>query len=110
MLSEKLADLYAAQGKPSSTIYMYRQALQLDPSPQQRLRLLLTLGEKLLAQEHTQEAYQDYQELLNQFPAYPDKLAVCRKLLAIAQKLDKKADATQYEAEINRLAPPPQKS
>jgi uncharacterized protein (TIGR03790 family) len=110
VLSEKLADLYAAQGKPSSTVYMYRQALQLDPSPQQRIRLLLTLGEKLLTQDRPQEAYEDYQKLLHEFPYYPDKLAMYRKLLALAQKLDKKADAAEYEAEINRLAPPPQKS
>jgi uncharacterized protein (TIGR03790 family) len=109
VLSEKLADLYAAQGKPSSTVYMYRQALQLDPSPQQRIRLLLTLGEKLLAQERTQDAYEDYQKLLHEFPDYPDKLAICRKLLHLAQKLDKKADAENYQAEINRLSPPPPK-
>lgn len=107
VLTEKLADLYAAQGKPSSAVYTYREALQLDPSPQQRTRVLLTLGEKLLALERTQEAYEDYQTLLHEFPDYPDKLAICRKLLPLAQKLDKKADAVGYEAEINRLAPPP---
>ena len=48
VLSEKLADLYAAQGKPFSAVHAYVQALKLDPSPQQRLRLLLTLGEKLV--------------------------------------------------------------
>ena len=69
--------------------------------------MLLTLGEKLLALERTQEAYEDYQTLLHEFPDYPDKLAICRKLLPLAQKLDKKADAAGYEAEINRLAPPP---
>jgi uncharacterized protein (TIGR03790 family) len=110
VLSEKLGDLYAAQGKPASTVYMYRQALQLDASPQQRIRLLLTLGEKLLTQDRTQEAYEDYRKLLLDFPDYPDKLAICRKLLPLAQKLDKKADAAEYEAEISRLAPPPQKS
>ena len=46
VLTEKLGDLYAAQGKPSSAVHKYRQALQLDPSPQQRVRLLLTLGRK----------------------------------------------------------------
>ena len=58
----------------------------------------------------TQEAYEDYQKLLQEFPDYPDKLAICRKLLPLAQKLDKKADAEQYEAEINRLSPPPPQS
>ena len=37
VLTEKLADLYTAQGKPSSVVSTYRQALQLDPSPQQRI-------------------------------------------------------------------------
>ena len=46
VLTEKLGDLYAAQGKPSSAVHEYRQALQLDASPQQRVRLLLTLGRK----------------------------------------------------------------
>jgi uncharacterized protein (TIGR03790 family) len=109
VLSEKLGDLYAAQGKPSSTVYMYRQALQLDPSPQQRIRLLLTLGEKLPALDRAQEGYDDYQKLLQEFPNYPDKLAVYHKLLPLAQKLDKKADAEHYEAEIIRLTPPPPK-
>jgi tetratricopeptide (TPR) repeat protein len=109
VLSEKLADLYAAQGKPSSAVYTYLQALQLDPSPQQRIRLLLTLGEKFLAQDRTQDAYEDYQKLLHEFPDYPDKLAICRKLLSLAQKLDKKTDAENYQAEINRLSPPPPK-
>jgi uncharacterized protein (TIGR03790 family) len=110
VLTEKLGGLYAAQGKPSSAVYEYRQALQLDPSPQQRIRLLLTLAEKLPALDRQQEAYDDYQQLLHDFPDYPDKLAICRKLLPLAQRLGKKADAEQYEAEINRLSPPPPQS
>jgi uncharacterized protein (TIGR03790 family) len=109
ILTEKLGDLYSAQGKPSSAIYTYRQALGLDPSPQQRVRLLLTLAEKLLVSDQQPEAYEAYQKLLHECPDYPDKLAIYRKLLPLAQKLDKKADAEQYDAEINRLAPPPPK-
>ena len=109
VLSEKLGDLYAAQGKPSSTVYMYQQALQLEPSPQQRIRLLLTLAEKLAALNREQEAYEDLQKLLQDFPNYPDKLSIYRKLLSLSQKLDKKADAERYMAEINLLSPPPPK-
>jgi uncharacterized protein (TIGR03790 family) len=109
VLSEKLADLYAAEGKPSSAVYMYAQALGLDPSPQQRVRLLLTLGDKLLALDRVPDAYGDYQRLLREVPDYPDKLSIYRKLLPLAQKLDKKADAEQYEAQISRLSPPPPK-
>ncbi len=107
VLTEKLADLYAAQGKPSSAVHEYQQALGLDPSPQQRLRLLLTLGEKLAALDRAPEAYESYQNLLQAFPNYPDKLAVYKKLLPLAVKLGKKDEADKYQAEITRLAPPP---
>jgi uncharacterized protein (TIGR03790 family) len=109
VLTEKLGDLYSALGKPSSAVHAYTQALQLDPSPQQRLRLRLLLGEKLPALDRTPEAYADYQKLIEELPAYPDKLAICRKLLSLAQALDKKDDAASYQTEIDRLAPPPPK-
>jgi uncharacterized protein (TIGR03790 family) len=109
VLSEKLADLYAAQGKPSSAVQTYAHALTLDPSPQQRIRLLLTLAEKLPALDRAQEASEAYLRLLQEFPHYPDKLGVYRKLLPLAQKLGKKADLEAYEAEITRLSPPPPK-
>jgi uncharacterized protein (TIGR03790 family) len=107
VLSEKLADLYAAQGKPSSAIHEYKQALTLDPSPQQRVRLLLTLGEKQLAQGDSPGAYEAYQQLLRDCPDYPDKLSLYKKLFPLAVKLGKKEEADNYEAEIARLTPPP---
>jgi hypothetical protein len=73
------------------------------------VRLRLALGEKLLALDRQPEAYVDYQKLLREFPDHPDKLAFCRKLLALAQKLGKQADAENYQAEIDRLSPPPPK-
>ena len=109
VVTEKLGDLYSAQGKPSSAVFAYIQALGLDPSPQQRLRLRLVLGEKLPALERTPEAYADYQELLRELPGYPDKLGICRKLLSLAQALNRKDDAAGYQAEIDRLSPPPPK-
>lgn len=109
VLTEKLGDLYAEEGKPSSAVSEYTKALSLNPSPQQRVRLLLTLAEKLLALNRTQEAYDDYQKLLEQCPDYPDQLGVYKKLLPLAHKLEKKADAEKFEAEINRLSPPPSK-
>jgi uncharacterized protein (TIGR03790 family) len=100
ILSEKLADLYAAQGKPWSAVHEYEQALALDPSPQQRLRLRLTLGEKLAALDRQKEAYEDYQKLLQETPDYPDKSAIYRLLLPLARKLNKKTEAERYEAAL----------
>src|SRR5439155_9761813 len=107
VLSEKLGDLYADQGKPSSAVHAYAAALKLDPSPQQRLRLMLTLGLKFLALERDQEAYDNYQKLLREFPDYAGKLTIYQRLLPIARKLDKKSDAERYEAEIKNLSPQP---
>ncbi len=109
VLTEKLADLYTEQGKPSAAAQTYQRALGLDPTPQQRVRLRLTLAEKLLALDRPQDAYEDYQKMLQECPNYPDQLGLYRKLLPLAQKLEKHADAERYEAEINRLAPPPPK-
>jgi uncharacterized protein (TIGR03790 family) len=103
VLMEKLGELYSAQGKPSSSVYALQQALKLDPSPQQRTRMTLTLADRLTALDRNAEAYELYQQFLRLFPDYPDQLAVYRQILALAQKLGKKDDAIKYQHEIDRL-------
>ncbi len=104
ILTEKLADLYSAQGKPSSAAYEYGQALKLDPSPQQRVRLLLTLAGKQVSLGADAEAYETYGKLLKDCPNYPDKLAVYRALLPLAQKLQKQEDVKKWETAIAQAA------
>jgi tetratricopeptide (TPR) repeat protein len=87
VLTEKLADLYAMQGKPSSAIDAYERALTLNPSPEQRIRLRLTLGELLSAQDFTAAARRDYQKLLEESPDYPGRAAIEEKINALGQKL-----------------------
>ena len=106
VLTEKLGDLYAAQGKPSSTINAYEQALKLDPSPQQSIRIRLNLAEKLIAAGREADAYADYRKLLEESPAYPDRLSIYNKLAALAQKLGKKDDVAEYAEEIKKLTSP----
>lgn len=108
VLTEKLADLYASQGKPSSAVATYEQALKLHPTPQQRIRLRLTLGEKLTSLNRNEEAYEDYQTLLAESPAYPDSISIYRKLLTLAQKLGKKDEAAKYNAIVNPTNAPAQ--
>ena len=97
VLSEKLGDLCAAQGKPSSAVYAYDRALKRNPSPQQRIRLRLTLGEKLLTLKRDEEAYVNYEKLVEESPDYVDKLSIYQKLVSLAQKLGKKEDVAKYE-------------
>ena len=89
VLSEKLGDLNAALGKPSSAVYAYEQALKLNPSPQQRVRLRLTLGEKLMALKRDAEARENYQKLLEEAPDYPGIQTVRKKIDALPAKPEK---------------------
>jgi uncharacterized protein (TIGR03790 family) len=91
VLTEKLADLYAAQGKPSSAIDTYQRAVKLNPSPQQRIRLRLTLGEKLQAQGRNPEAVENYKKLLEESPDYPGRDFILNTLAALQQKLSGKS-------------------
>jgi predicted Zn-dependent protease len=83
VLMEKLADLYAEQGKPTSAIETYQRALTLTPSPEQRIRIRLTLGEKLIAAQRKDEAVEDFEKLLVEFPDYPGKDLVTHQLAAL---------------------------
>jgi tetratricopeptide (TPR) repeat protein len=107
VLTEKLADLLSAQGKPTSAAETYAAALKLDPSPQQRIRLRLALAEKLTALNRDSEASDDLVQLLQENPDYPDKLGLYRKLFLLAQKLHKLDDAAKYDEIILRLTTPP---
>ena len=98
VLTEKLADLYASEGKPSSAIETYEKALKLNPSPEQRIRIRLRLGDKLEEQNQDQDAYNNYESLLQESPDYPGKTYIYQKLLALARKLDKPDGIARYEA------------
>jgi len=102
VLMEKLGDLYVADGKRQSAVDAYQKALRLDPSPQQRVRLMLTLAEKLTALGRDSEAYDIYKQFIRERPDYPDKLSVYRKLVPLAEKLNK-PDAKGLQAELEKL-------
>jgi uncharacterized protein (TIGR03790 family) len=86
VLTEKLADICDAEGKPDSAIYNYEQALKLNPSPEQRIQIRLTLGEKLLAANRSADAIADYKKLLEESPDYPGRNSIEEKLAALEQK------------------------
>jgi uncharacterized protein (TIGR03790 family) len=87
VLTEKLADLYALQGKPSSAIDTWQRALTLQPSPQQRLRLRLTLADKLAEQNRDADAVENYEQLLKESPDYAGAPAIREKLAALEKKV-----------------------
>jgi len=89
VLSERLGELYATMGKPSSSVHAYESALKLDPSPLQRVRLHLTLGLALAALNRDQEAYDQYRQLLKEVPGYPGKANVESRMAELSKKLNK---------------------
>lgn len=89
VLTEKLASLYDQLGKPSSALHSYEAALKLGPSPVQRLRLRLTVGEKLMAAERYEEAYDNYRQLLAEMPQYSDRPEIEKKIETLATQIGK---------------------
>jgi tetratricopeptide (TPR) repeat protein len=86
VLTEKLASLYDATGKPSSAIDTWQKALKLKTSPQQRLRIRLKLGEKLEQLDRDAEAMENYKLLVAEMPGYPGKPQIEERVKALAQK------------------------
>src|SRR5207237_9825273 len=86
---------------------IYEETLKLNPSPQQRVRTTLKLGERRLAFGPDRATFDIYQKFTQQFPDYPDRLSIYQKLLPLAQKLGQKEEVEKCQLEIKRLAPPP---
>jgi uncharacterized protein (TIGR03790 family) len=99
VLTEKLADLYEKEGKPSSAIDTYELALTRHPSPEQRIRIRLTLSDELVAAGRESGAIENYKQLLKESPDYPGKPSVEAKMTALEQKLGNTNNAAKNESE-----------
>jgi tetratricopeptide (TPR) repeat protein len=103
VLTEKMGDLYQMEGLSNLAMQAWQQALQLNPSALQAVRLSLRLGDKMAASGREIQALDLYDAFLKQNPAYPDALAVYQKMEPLAQKLHETARAKRYADEIDRL-------
>ena len=106
VLTEKLADLYWASKKLSDALDTYAQVLKLNPSPQQRIRVLLTLAARRELYGPDAVAFDVYQQFVKENPTYPDLLTIYNKLLPLAKRLDRKSEVERLEQEIKRLTLP----
>lgn len=86
VLSEKLAELDMLAGKPYSAVRALRRALELNPSPQQRIRLMLRLGALLEEVDRTSEACEVYLKFIEEHRAYPGLAQVCARALPLVRK------------------------
>ncbi|HKS37802.1 MAG TPA: TIGR03790 family protein [Verrucomicrobiae bacterium] len=105
VLLEKLAEIYDSQGKLSDAIETYERALKQEASPQQRMRIMLTLARTLAIFTREQPALELYQRFVKEFPNYPDLQTVYQRMLPLAKELQKTADVEKIQEEIKRLQP-----
>ena len=105
VLTEKLADLCAAAGKPASAIDFYQKALQLDPSPQQRIRIHLTLADKFTAQGDKKKTYSELWKIIDENPDDPAKFDIVKRLLDLAIAIGDKDEITRCVAAMQKYAP-----
>jgi hypothetical protein len=107
VLTEKLGDLYLAKKQISDAMDIYDLVLKLDPTPQQKIRVMLGLGQRRTYYGPDRAAFDIYDKFVKEFPDYPDLLAIYQKLLPLAKKLDQQAVVERCEQEIKRLNPAP---
>jgi predicted Zn-dependent protease len=103
VLSELLGDLDLRNRDIPAAITAYQQALKNNPTPQQKVRLVLTLTDKLQTSGRQVEAFDILDHFYKETPDYPDQLSLCEKLEPLASKIKKSDDAKNYRAEIKRL-------
>jgi regulator of sirC expression with transglutaminase-like and TPR domain len=72
VLTEKLGDLFQMQNKPEDSIAEYRKALDLNPTPQQEVRLRLLIMNKLGAVGKIQDLPTEFEQFKKHCPDYPE--------------------------------------
>jgi uncharacterized protein (TIGR03790 family) len=103
VLMEKSGDLWRSQKRLSAAAEAYTMAARLDPSPQQKIRLLRTVGELQGVLAREKEAFDAYLQLVTETPDYPDAAVIYDELASLARKLDKKDDAEKFARQAEQL-------
>jgi tetratricopeptide (TPR) repeat protein len=109
VLTEKLAEYYQTIGKKESAAHTLAKVLNLDPSPQQRVRVTFTLAHWLAALGKGEEAFDLVDQFYKATPWYPNLPDLCQQLDEMARKLNKPAAIERYDAELKRLTSAPNK-
>lgn len=107
VLSEKLGDLYRQERQPARAIERYQAALELAPSPNQRLQLWFKLIAVLTAGGRDADALRVYGAFFKEHPDYPGQPRFYEQALQLAKKVGDARLVEEYEREIARLTPAP---
>ena len=106
ILTEKEGDLRRLQKRLSAAVEAYTAAVKMDPSPRQKLRLLLTVGELQGVLGREKEAFDAFLQLVTEMPDYPDVTSVYQKLAGLARKLNKEAEAEKFAKQAEETGRP----
>jgi uncharacterized protein (TIGR03790 family) len=104
VLQEKLGDIYYARGKLADAIDAYGKALKLEMTSLERVRVMLTEAQLLALYTKRQQALDLYQQFLKEYPDYPAVLDIYRKMLPLAQELNKTVEADKIKEQIELLS------
>jgi len=96
VLMEKAGDLERVQKHMPQALERYSAALKLKPSPQQKLRLLMVVGDLQAAAGNAQGAVDAYKQIMVDIPDYPNAGLVYRRLADLSRKLGKTKDAEDF--------------
>ena len=96
VLMEKAGELERAQKHIPQALERYNAALKLKPSPQQKLRLLMIVGDLQAAAGNSQAAVDAYKQILADIPDYPNASLVYQRLAELSRKLGKTKDAENF--------------
>jgi tetratricopeptide (TPR) repeat protein len=96
LLQAKLAEIYQSQGKIFAAVAPYEAALKLPASALEKLRISLNAGALFSSLGRAEQAYQIYKDLIENYPNYPGKKDLYERLSGVAEKLNKKDEATEY--------------
>lgn len=96
VLLEKAGDLERMQKRIPQAIERYAAALKQKPSPQQKLRLLMIVGDLQAAAGKPQAAVDAYKEIVADIPDYPNAAAVYQRLADLSRQLGRAKEAEKY--------------
>jgi uncharacterized protein (TIGR03790 family) len=101
IVAEKIAAMFGDRARNRQAVQWARQALALNPSPQQEVRLLRDIAE-WLTPFNPGEAIMAYDALAAKFPAHPDLQVFRKRQLQLARDMSRKDLVDKVEAAIKK--------
>lgn len=107
VLAEKVAQLYAADSRHKPASEWFQRALELQPTPQHRLRILLSLADSLAFSQQAPKAVATLRTVETLRPDYTNLLSFRQRQLDLAKDTLDVPDMRRLQDEVVRIKSPP---